>query len=64
MTRLQVLDPKDATGKSKELFDGIQSKLGMVPNMMKTMGNSPAVLEGYLGLSGALSQASIGGKLK
>jgi len=44
MTRLQALDPKDATGRSKELFDGIQGKLGMVPNMMRTMGNSSAVL--------------------
>ena len=63
MTRLQALDPKVATGRSKELFDGIQAKLGMVPNMMKTMGNSPAVLEGYLNLSDALGKGSLGGKL-
>ncbi len=63
MTRLQALDPKEATGKSKELFDAIQGKLGMVPNMMKTMGNSPEVLEGYLGLSEALGKGSLGGKL-
>lgn len=63
MTRLQVLNPETATGKSKELFDGIQSKLGMVPNMMRTMGNSPAVLEGYLNLSGALAGGSLGAKM-
>ncbi|THV57191.1 carboxymuconolactone decarboxylase family protein [Flagellimonas alvinocaridis] len=63
MTRLQALDPKETTGRSKELFDGIQSKLGMVPNMMRTMGNSPAVLEGYLNFSDALGKGSLGGKL-
>lgn len=63
MTRLQALDPKEATGRSKELFEGIQSKLGMVPNMMRTMGNSSVVLEGYLNLSDILGKGSLGGKL-
>ena len=56
MTRLQALDPKEATGRSKELFEGIQGKLGMVPNMMRTMGNSSVVLEGYLNLSDILDK--------
>ncbi|PRX54897.1 carboxymuconolactone decarboxylase family protein [Flagellimonas meridianipacifica] len=63
MTRLNALNPEVATGKTKELFNGIQSKLGMVPNMMRTMGNSSAVLEGYLNLSGALGKGSLGSKL-
>jgi uncharacterized peroxidase-related enzyme len=62
MTRLKALSPDEATGKTKELFNGIQSKLGMVPNMMRTMGNSSAVLEGYLNLSGALSRGTLGAK--
>ena len=63
MTRLQALDPNEATGRSKELFEGIQGKLGMVPNMMRTMGNSSAVLEGYLNLSDTLGKGSLGGRL-
>jgi uncharacterized peroxidase-related enzyme len=62
MTRLKALSPEEATGKTKELFNGVQSKLGMVPNMMRTMGNSPAVLEGYLNLSGALGHGTLGAK--
>lgn len=62
MTRLKALSPNKATGKTKELFNGIQSKLGMVPNMMRTMGNSSAVLEGYLNLSGALGNGTLGAK--
>lgn len=37
-------------------FDVIQKRLGMVPNMMRTIAHSPQALEGYLGLSGALSR--------
>jgi uncharacterized peroxidase-related enzyme len=63
MPRLKALDPETTTGKSKELFNAVQGKLGMVPNMMRTMGNSPAVLNGYLSLSGALGEGTLGGKL-
>lgn len=59
MQRLTALNPEKTSGKSKELFDAVQKKLGMVPNMMRTMGNSPAVLGGYLSLSGALAEGSI-----
>lgn len=62
MTRLKALSPEQATGKTKEMFTAIEGKLGMVPNMMRTMGNAPALLEGYLNLSGALSSGSLGGK--
>eukprot|EP01037_Dinobryon_pediforme_P016267 gene16267-16446_t len=62
MVRLKALNPDEATGKAKELFNAIQSKLGMVPNMMRTMANSPALLEGYLNLSGALAHGSLGAK--
>ena len=63
MPRLKALDPESATGKSKELFNAIQSKLGIVPNMMRTMGNSSAVLNGYLSFSGALGEGKMGNKL-
>lgn len=37
-------------------FDAIEKQLGVVLNMMRTMVQSPRVLEGYLALSGALSR--------
>ncbi|HCW07814.1 MAG TPA: peroxidase [Cytophagales bacterium] len=63
MQKINALDPATTTGKSKDLFKAIQGKLGMVPNMMRTMGNSPAVLNGYLSFSGALASSSVGAKL-
>ena len=63
MQRINALNPDTTTGKSKDLFTAVHKKLGMVPNMMRTMGNSPAVLNGYLSFSGALAESSIGAKL-
>jgi hypothetical protein len=62
MARLTALNPDQATGKVKDLFTAIQGKLGVVPNMMRTMGNSPAFLESYLNLSGALGGGSLSAK--
>jgi AhpD family alkylhydroperoxidase len=39
------------------------SALGLIPNMARAMAQSPAVLEGYVSLSGALSKGSLGRKL-
>ncbi len=64
MNRIAQLDPKAATGKTKQLFDAVQTKMGVVPNMVRVMGHAPAALEGYLGFSGALSQGSFDGKLR
>ena len=62
MNRVTLVDPANATGKTSELFTAIKSKLGMVPNLMKVLGNSPAALEGYLGLSGAVAHGALDGK--
>ncbi len=64
MSRLQPLQPETATGKAKELLAAVQGKLGLVPNMTRVMANSPAVLDGYLGLSGALSKGTLPSKLR
>jgi uncharacterized peroxidase-related enzyme len=53
------VNPDTATGKAKDLLKGVKAKLGLTPNMMRTMANSPAVLEGYLNLSGALGGGAL-----
>ena len=59
MARLNTVDPSQASGKAKELLDGVKAKLGIVPNMTKVMADSPAVLEAYLGFNGALAGGSL-----
>ena len=62
MSRIHQINPQAATGKAKELLDAVQGKLGLVPNMTRAMANSPAVLDGYLSLSGALSKGALSAK--
>jgi uncharacterized peroxidase-related enzyme len=59
MPRLNPVDPAQADIRAKPMLDAVHRKLGMTPNMMKTMATSPAVLKGYLDLAGALGDASI-----
>lgn len=64
MSRLNIVDPETAQGKAKLLLDGVQKSLGMTPNIMRALANSPAALEAYLGLLKALDGASIDAKTR
>jgi uncharacterized peroxidase-related enzyme len=64
MPRLSAIQPETATGKAKQLLDGVQAKLKITPNMTRVMANSPAVLEAYLSFSGALSGGVLPAKLR
>jgi uncharacterized peroxidase-related enzyme len=64
MSRFQTFDPNTATGKSKDLLTAVHAKLGRDLNMAGVMANSPAVLEGYLNFSGALSGGQLNAKLR
>ena len=55
MNAFTPVDPATATGKAAVLLADVQRTLGLTPNMAKVMANSPALLQGYLALSGALS---------
>jgi uncharacterized peroxidase-related enzyme len=64
MSRLKAISPESATGKAQELLQAANAKFGMVPNMMRTMANSPAVLEGYFNLSGSLNTGKLSAKVR
>lgn len=44
---------------SRPLLEAVKKSLGSVPNLFRVVGNSPAALEGYLGLNGALGRGSL-----
>jgi uncharacterized peroxidase-related enzyme len=48
-----------APAASRPLLEAIKTQLGVVPNLFRLVSNSPAALEGYLGLSGALSKGAL-----
>jgi hypothetical protein len=60
MPRLNPIDPAHADARAKPMLDAVHKKLGLTPNMMKTMAASPAVLKGYLDFAGALGRARPG----
>ncbi|MBX7221963.1 MAG: carboxymuconolactone decarboxylase family protein [Blastocatellia bacterium] len=64
MPVLTALDPQATTGKAKNLLDAVKTKLGIVPNMMRTMAHGPAALEGYLNFSGALATGTLSPKVR
>ena len=45
-----------APDASKSLFQQIQSQLGMVPNIFRTMGHAPEVLRATLALEQAITR--------
>jgi len=53
MSRLPALDPKTAPAPAKALLDAVQAQLGVTPNFIRVLANSPKALEGFLGLYGA-----------
>lgn len=59
MRRIQLLEEENASETLAATYDAVKKKLGLVPNMVKALGNSPAALDGYLGLSGAVSGGTL-----
>ncbi len=62
MSRLHIPSIESSPAASLPLLDAVKKQLGVVPNLMKLVGNSPAALEGYLSLNGALGKGSLGAK--
>lgn len=48
-----------APEKARPLLEAVKKQIGRVPNAFLTMANSPAALEGYLAMSGALAGGTL-----
>ena len=48
MSRVTIPCIDASPAASKPLLDAVLKQLGVIPNLMKLIGNSPAALEGYL----------------
>ncbi|MCH8923294.1 MAG: peroxidase-related enzyme [Planctomycetes bacterium] len=64
MPRLKAIEPGQATGQAKELLAAVNNKYGMVPNLARTLANSPAALQGYLAFGDALDGGVLSAKLR
>jgi uncharacterized peroxidase-related enzyme len=60
MSRLHIpAKIDDAPAASQPLLETVKKQLGSVPNLFRLASNSPAALEGYLSLAGALRKGKL-----
>ena len=58
MARINPVE-RDANPKTRELLGAVQKNMGMVPNMISTMAQSPAVVQAYLKFNQSLAGGSL-----
>ena len=44
---------------ARPMLEAVHKQIGVVPNLFRLVANSPAALEGYLGMSGALAKGAL-----
>ncbi len=60
MSRIPTPPTVDAAPPaSRPLLEAVRKQLGVVPNLFRLVATSPAALEGYLGMSGALGKGTL-----
>src|SRR5512143_848183 len=60
MTRIATPASIDAApAAARPALEAVKKQLGSVPNRFRVVSNSPAALEGYLGLNGALAKDTL-----
>ena len=50
---------ESAPTASQPMLEAVKKQIGVVPNLFRLVANSPAALEGYLGMSGALAKGAL-----
>ena len=65
MSRIATIPSIEAApAAAQPLLEGAKQKLGVVPNLIRVVANSPAALEGDCGLSGALAKGALDAKTR
>lgn len=60
MPRIKPISIQEAPASTRPTLEGIQKKLGKVPNLMATLGKSPAALNSYVKQNEALATGTLG----
>jgi uncharacterized peroxidase-related enzyme len=64
MTRLHPIKADTASPEQTQILTAVKQAMGMVPNLVSTLAQSPAAAQAYLAFSGALAKGSLPGKLR
>jgi AhpD family alkylhydroperoxidase len=64
MVAMQFADTSKLTGKAQELLSEFDKSMGLTPNVLKQMANSPAALEAFLASREVLSKGVLSAKMR
>ena len=59
MQRIKAIEAETASDRVKDIYQEVESNIGKVPNMIKTMANAPVVAEAYLSFWNLLGKGSL-----
>ena len=63
MSRIELVNPTQATAQAAPALEQIHGAFGIVPNMFRAVANSPAALNSMWGSFGALGAGTLGARL-
>ena len=64
MALVSYITNQEAGDKVKTVFEGMEKKIGAVPNIFRAMAHSPEMLEAFLTLNATLPKTKLDGKLR
>ena len=64
MALVSYVSNQDAPEKIKPVFEGMEKKIGAVPNVFRAMAHNPEMLEAFLALNATLPKTKLDGKLR
>jgi uncharacterized peroxidase-related enzyme len=64
MALVSYVSNQDAAEKVKPVFEGMEKKIGAVPNVFRVMAHNPEMLEAFLALNATLPRTRLDGKLR
>ena len=64
MALVSYVSNQQAAEKVKPVFEGMEKKIGAVPNVFRVMAHSPEMLEAFLALNATLPKTQLEGKLR
>ena len=64
MALVSYVSNQEAAEKIKPVFEGMEKKIGAVPNVFRAMAHNPEMLEAFLALNATLPKTKLDGKLR
>jgi uncharacterized peroxidase-related enzyme len=64
MALVSYVSDQDAPAEIKPVFEGMEKKIGVVPNVFRAMAHNPEMLQAFLALNATLPKTKLDGKLR